>query len=88
MASSYANMPSANSVLLVEGQDDKHVIWQLCGRDAAKFSVVRSENDMWVTLPHQQITFQIVEQGNRSELLKAIRQIVTTAQYRTIGILN
>ena len=72
------NSTTANGILLVEGQDDKHVVWQLCGHDQSSFSAIRLGYDLSITLHGQSSGFQIAEKGNRSELLKSVRQIVTT----------
>ena len=62
----------ATGVLLVEGIDDKHMVWQLCDRDPESFSTTREGVFFRVTLRDQSSTFQIVEQDGRSNLLKAI----------------
>ena len=62
----------ATGVLLVEGIDDKHMVWHLCDRDPASFSTDREGVFFGVTLRAQLSTFQIMEQDGRSNLLKAI----------------
>ena len=62
----------ATGVLLVEGIDDKHMVWHLCGRDPASFSTAREGVFFKVTLQAQSSTFQIMEQDGRPNLLKAV----------------
>ena len=78
---------NADRVLLVEGQDDKHLVWQLCRRDDSLFSVTRSGYDMSVTLRHQSATFLIKEEGSRQNLIESIRGEVVSRQNRVVGIL-
>ena len=87
MTSSSANIPPVDSLLMVEGQDDKHVIWHLCGHEGVAFTASRSGSDMWVTLAGPKVTFQISERGSRSDLLKDIREFATTSQYGSIGVI-
>ena len=81
------NSASGAGILLVEGVDDKHVVWHLCGRDQVLFSVNRSDYDLSVTLQSQSTTFEISEKGNRPELLKSVGVMATTTQFRSIGLL-
>ena len=81
------NSASGAGILLVEGVDDKHVVWHLCGRDQVLFSVNRSEYNLNVTLQSQSTTFEISEKGNRPELLKSVGVMATTRQFRSIGLL-
>ena len=84
----YPTKPSpTDSVLLVEGQSDKHVVWQLCGRDVSSFSIARDGHAFSVTLPVESTAFLISEKGNRSELIKSIRQEVEAPSRRAVGIL-
>ena len=81
------NSESGAGILLVEGVDDKHVVWHLCRRDQVLFSVNRSDYNLSVTLQSRSTTFEISEKGNRSELLKSVGVIATTRQFRSIGLL-
>lgn len=81
------NSAPATGILLVEGVDDKHVVWHLCGCNKVLFSVSRSDYGLSVTLPGQSTTFEIFEKGNRSELLKTVGVMATTRQFRSIGVL-
>ena len=74
-------------VLLVEGQDDKHLVWQICRREPSLFSVYRTGHQMWVTLLQPPTTFLISEKGNRSELLKSIRQEMVVRDRKAVGII-
>ncbi len=74
------------SVLLVEGQDDKHMVWQLCDQDPS-FSASREDDEMWVTLRDRGSTFRILEKGNDSTLLKSIRDEVEVRRRPAVGII-
>ena len=74
-------------VLLVEGQDDKHLVWQICRREPSLFSTYRTGYELWVTLLQPPTTFLISEKGNRSELLKSIRQEMVVRDRKAVGIL-
>ena len=76
----------AERVLLVEGQDDKHIVWQICRRDTASFATTREGYAMRVALLSTGTEFLIAERGSRSEVISAIRQEVTTRQ-RAVGVL-
>lgn len=78
---------TADGILLVEGQDDKHVVWHLCRHPRSPFSAPRSDYDLSVIFPGRSSGFQILEKGNRPELLKSIRQMVTTTKYPAVGIM-
>ena len=84
----YPAKPSPiNSVLLVEGQSDKHVVWQLCGRGPSSFCITRDEYEFSVILPVESTAFLISEKGNRSELIMSIRQEIEAPSRRVVGIL-
>ena len=87
MVTSVGNSASATGILLVEGVDDKHIVWHLCRRDQVLFSVGRLDYDLSVTLQSQSTTFEISEMGNRSELLKSAGVIATTNNFQSIGVL-
>ena len=76
---------SPSGVLLVEGQDDKHIVAQLCERDG--FVTTRSGQDVLVTLREQSASFLIAEKGGQPDLLKSIRQEVVVSGRQTVGIL-
>lgn len=78
--------PSSERILLVEGIDDKHVVWHICANAAASFTVARNGEDMTVTLKGQENTFSIQEKGNRSSLISAIRQEVVASDRQAIGV--
>ena len=87
MAAFTGGPTTTDGVLLVEGQDDKHVVWHLCRHEQSPFSADRLGYDLNVTLPGGSSRFQIIESGNRSELLKSIRQTVRSPNLRAFGIL-
>ena len=74
-------------ILLVEGQDDKHVIWQICRRAETAFSVDRDGYDMIVTLRHPGTTFLIVEKTSLSEELEAIEAEIIANGRRVVGVI-
>ena len=78
---------STSDVLLVEGQSDKHLVWQLCSRNASSFHVTRHGHNLSVALRRQATDFLISEKGSRSELIKSIRQEVEVPSRRAVGIL-
>ena len=73
-------------VLLVEGQDDKHMVWQLCQKRPALFHVERLGHDMSVTLKSNSQTFAIKEMGSQSDFLEALRGEVVTLDRQVLGI--
>ncbi len=77
--------PAAARLLLVEGQDDKHVLWQICRR-AASFSVHREGYDMSVTLRQAETAFGIAEKGNFSAVLEAIETEIFPRGRQALGI--
>lgn len=79
--------PSESGVLVVEGQDDKHVVWQLCNRHPSAFDTTRSGDDLGVTLRNHQSTFRIREAGSRSELVSSIHNWVMSSHLQSIGFL-
>ena len=78
---------NSSGVLMVEGQDDKHMVWQLCRQYHSLFSTQRSGYEFSVTLRSQHKSFQITEQGNRSELVKAISLQVLASNIQAVGVL-
>ena len=75
-------------ILLVEGQDDKHLVWQLCRRDGSSFSTTRLGYDrMSVTLLPQASTFLISEKVNSIELLASIDTEIRASGRQALGIL-
>ena len=87
MVSSPTN-PSLDTdgVLLVEGQDDKHIVWHLCAKDQSSFSVFRKEYDHFVTLLAKSTTFHIAEQGNRSKVIGAIAPLLKARNPKPFGL--
>ena len=75
-----------DGVLLVEGQDDKHIVWHLCAKNNSTFSVRRNEYDHFVTLLAQSTTFHIAEQGNRPRVISAMGQLVKARNPKPFGI--
>ncbi len=73
-------------VLLVEGQDDKHMVGQLCGKRSALFRVERSDHDFSVILKSNSQTFAIHEKDNQSKLLDAIDVEVKVSGRQVLGI--
>ena len=83
-----AKAPSTGGgILMVEGQDDKHMVWQLCRRNSTKFSVTRNGNDLFVAVNSQTKSFGILEQGNQDRVINAIRQQVMASNPQPVGIL-
>ena len=76
----------ANRILLVEGIDDKHVVWHICNNASASFSADRKDEDMTVTLKDQENTFLISERGNRRQVIDAIRQEVEVPGRQAVGV--
>ena len=81
------NTSGSDRVLLVEGQDDKHMVWQLCKRDDSSFSATRSGYCMRVTLRGQSTTFLISDKVNRDKLIKSINLEMNVSGRQTVGIL-
>lgn len=75
-----------DGVLLVEGQDDKHIVWHLCARDQSAFSVRRNEYDHFVTLLAKSTTFHIAEQGNRPKVISAMGQLLKARNPKPFGV--
>lgn len=74
-------------VLLVEGQDDKHVVWHLCDQESSVFFAERSGHCMNVTVPSQSSTFRISDKDSRSELINSISSVVKGREYKAVGIM-
>ena len=81
-----ANPHGVSRVLLVEGQDDKHMVWQLCGKRDALFHLDRSVHDLSVTLKSNSQTFAIKEMGSQSDLLRAISGEVKAPGRQVLGV--
>lgn len=79
--------PADDRRLLVEGQDDKHVVWQICRRAGTTFSVARSGSDMSVTLLSSAVTFGIAEKGNFRAVLDAIETEILYPGRQALGII-
>ena len=82
-----SNQLPPDRVLLVEGQDDKHFVWQICGQATTSFTVYRMSYEMSVTLNQSSTTFKILEKGNRDELIKAIGQELVVRGRQAVGVL-
>ncbi|MXZ24994.1 MAG: hypothetical protein F4Y80_09040 [Caldilineaceae bacterium SB0665_bin_21] len=80
------NPEEAIRVLLVEGQDDKHTVWQLCRVHPAWFSVTRKIHDLSVILQSNSQAFAIKEMGNQSDLITAIPVEVQVPDRQVLGI--
>lgn len=78
--------PAAARILLVEGQDDKHVLWQICRR-AASFSVHRERYDMSVTLRQGETAFGIAVKDIFSAVLEAIDTEILSPGRQSLGIM-
>ena len=76
-----------NRILLVEGQDDKHFVWQLCRQHPSTFSTTRSENEFQVALTRQSVAFSISEKNSREELIKSIPQELKAPGREVVGVL-
>lgn len=75
-------------VLLVEGQDDKHIVWHICKKDSVNFITRRDiNNDMFVSLTGGQMEFLIRDKGSASELVSSIRLEIETSKRERVGIL-
>ena len=81
--------PVQNSerILLVEGQDDKHLVGQLCKSDESPFSAERSGYEWIVTLIPQASTFLILDKGNSRQLLESIELEIRSSGRQALGIL-
>ena len=77
---------SSPKLLLVEGIDDKHVVWHICNNASASFSAARKDEDMTVTPKDQENTFLISERGNRRQVIDAIRQEVEVPGRQAVGV--
>ena len=86
MAETLANIPSNRGILLVEGVDDKHLLWQICRRQEVLFLVERAGGDLSVTLRTQATSFHILDIGSRSELLQSVRTTVDGSERPAVGI--
>ncbi len=78
--------PPEGRILPVEGQDDKHVIWQICRRSAASFSTTRQGHIMRVGLSASGTEFLISERDSRGAVIRAIRQEVEAPGRRAVGV--
>ena len=78
--------PAAARLLLVEGQDDKHVLWQICRKDSVAFSVRWEGYDMSVTLRSTAAAFAILEKGNSHAVLEAIETEIFSRGRQALGI--
>lgn len=78
---------NSDRVLLVEGQDDKHLVGQLCKREKSMFCVKRSDYELSVTLLSQASVFLISEKGGFSALRESIYNEVKYPGRQALGIL-
>ena len=86
VTSPVTSLPATDSgVLVVEGQDDKHMVWHLCRRYPGSFSGSRSGYDLSVTLRSKDVPVRIVEAGNRLNLIGSIRNWVNSPTKQPIG---
>lgn len=76
-----------NRILLVEGQDDKHVISNICRKNPESFSVHQSDYIISVTLIRQGTSFLISERGNFTQVKDAIEPEMRRAGMVVVGIL-
>lgn len=76
-----------NKILLVEGQDDKHVISNICRKNPASFSVYRSYYTIEVTLILHGTRFLISERGSFTEVRDAIETEIRGPGREAVGIL-
>ena len=74
-------------ILLVEGQDDKHVISNICRRDPASFSVYQLDYTISVTLMLQGTTFLISEKANFTQVKDAIDAEIRGPGREVVGVL-
>ena len=79
-------LPTNSGVLLVEGQDDKHMVWHLCRQDPS-FDVSREFEVFDVSLRSNSSTFRIMERGGRANLLESIAGQLNTSNRHPIGVL-
>ena len=89
MVTYLANPLPSNSnagVLLVEGVDDKHMVWHLCDREPGIFLADRTGVQFRVTVHAQSSTFQIMEQDGRPNVLKAISRLLKASGQKPFGI--
>ena len=78
--------PPEGRILLVEGQDDKHVIWQICQRRTPSFAPTRQGPVMRVALSVSGNEFLISERDSRGAVISAIRQEVTAPGRLAVGV--
>ena len=76
----------AAGVLLVEGVDDKHMVWHLCDQYPNSFSTYRQGVTLEVTLRNRSTTFRILEQDGRPNLLKSIGSLLKSNAQSPLGI--
>ena len=76
-----------NRILSVEGQDDKHFVWQLCAQHPSTFSIARSGDAFQVDLTSQSVAFSISDKISREELIKAIPQELKVSGREVVGVL-
>lgn len=74
-------------ILLVEGQDDKHVISNICRKAPASFSVDQSDYIISVNLIQQGTSFLISERGNFFQVREAIEDEILGSGREAVGIL-
>ena len=75
------------SILFVEGQDDKHFVWQFCRQMDSIFLTERSGHELYVTVRANSRKFRIEEQGNRTNLIDSIRQQAVSASRQPFGVI-
>ena len=76
-----------NRILLVEGQDDKHVISSICRKNPASFSVEQLDYTISVNLIGRGTGFLISEKGNFTQVRDAIDTEIRGSGREAVGIL-
>lgn len=80
------NPHGVSRVLLVEGQDDKHMVGQLCEKRSDLFHAERSGHDFSAILKSNSQTFVIKDKDSQSKLLEAIYNEVKVSGRQVLGI--
>ena len=85
MPESNSRASSSKHVLLVEGQDDKHFVWQLCKKVNFPFQPQRSKVDFDIGVNGK--VFQVLDKGNRTDLIGSLQLELKAPNRMTVGIL-
>ena len=73
-------------VLLTEGQDDKHVIWQVCHANPTMFDARREDYQLSVTVNKSGHSFLLAEKGGVNELLDSLSVELDSPGRSVLGV--